>query len=234
MVQLQMCSDWLSVKALVFDMDGTLLDTEQQIVQAASQTLQHFGYPGLPPGHAMPNMHGTSDRLIADVFAQQGYPLPDTVTAVGLVFEACYRALPQQAAPVYAGAVQWLQWAQSQGLALAICTNKKQALAIRGLEAAGLLPLFSHITGRDTYGIAKPEAAPLLLTLEQLQVRPQEAIFIGDTHADAGCAQAAGVRFWWFSAGFGREQALAAYPKAGSFASYRELLAAATGVADQS
>lgn len=215
--------DWQGVRAMVLDMDGTLLNTEHVIMQAASHTLEHLGYAPLPPGYRMPNMFGTAADLMVDVLKERGVPLPEGGHAqAGALFERFYAAQPADAAPLYAGVLDCLLAAQAQGIALGVCTNKQYALAIKGLQAAGILELFSVVTGRDSCGIAKPAPEPLLHTLAQMDVQPQDAMFFGDTHADAGCAQAAGVRFAWFTSGFGTDRVLD-FPQALAFADFRQL-----------
>ena len=92
--------DETGVHAMVFDMDGTLLNTEQVIVQAASDALVHWGYAPLPSGYAMPNMFGTAADLMVDVLAERGLPMPEGGKDVaGVVFEQFYAALPPDAAP---------------------------------------------------------------------------------------------------------------------------------------
>ena len=215
--------DWTGVRAMVFDMDGTLLNTEQVIVQSASQVLQALGHAPLPMGYGMPNMFGTAAELMADVLMERSLPMPSGGHAqLGVLFESFYALQPADAAPLYEGVLGWLQAAKAQGLKLGVCTNKQHALALKGLEASGILSLFDAVTGRDTYGVAKPAAEPLLGTLQALQVSASDAVFFGDTHADAACAQAARVRFAWFSSGFGTPQ-VQAYPQVLAFANYEEL-----------
>lgn len=215
--------DWSSVRAMVFDMDGTLLNTEQVIVQSASQTLEHLGHAPLPQDYHMPNMFGTAADLIMDVLHERGLPIPAGGRAqAGALFEQYYAAQPEGTAPLYDGVVDWLHAAKAQGMALGVCTNKQYNLAIKGLEAAGILDLFSVVTGRDTCGVAKPAPEPLFHTLSHLHVHPQDAVFFGDTHADAACAEAAGVRFAWFSSGFGTAH-VRDFAQAMAFADYREL-----------
>lgn len=215
--------DWRSVRAVVLDMDGTLLNTEQVITQAASDTLEHLGHAPLPAGYRMPNMHGTAADVMVAVLQARGLPLPAGGHAhAGLLFERYYAAQPADAAPLYDGVHDWLRAAHSQGIVLGVCTNKQHALAVKGLQATGILDLFAAVVGRDSCGVAKPAPEPLWHTLQQMQARPEEAVFFGDTHADAACAQAAGVRFAWFTAGFGTPQVLQ-YPQALAFADYRDL-----------
>jgi phosphoglycolate phosphatase len=215
--------DWTGVRAMVFDMDGTLLNTEQVIVQAASDALVHLGYAALPADYQMPNMFGTAADLMVDVLQERGHPVSTADrAAMGALFERYYAACPPGRAPLYDGVKPWLQAAKAQGVVLGVCTNKQYALAIKGLEAAGILELFSAVTGRDTCGVAKPAPEPLLHTLAQMQSLVSEAVFFGDTHADAACAQAAGVRFAWFTAGFGTQQ-VQQYPRVLAFSDYCDL-----------
>lgn len=215
--------DWHRVRAMVFDMDGTLLNTEQVIVQAASDTLQHLGHAPLPAGYHMPNMFGTAADLMTDVLHARGLPLPPGGKAqAGSLFERFYAAQPPGVAPLYDGVLPWLQAAQSRGIALAVCTNKQHALALKGLQAAGILDMFAVVTGRDSCGIPKPRPEPLLHTLSHLGVQAADAVFFGDTHADAACAQAAGVRFAWFSAGFGTAR-VREFAQALAFSDFRQL-----------
>lgn len=215
--------DWSSVRAMVFDMDGTLLNTEQVIVQSASDTLVHLGHAPLPVGYHMPNMFGTAADLIMDVLYERGLPVPAGGRAqAGALFERFYAGYPAGQAPLYDGVVEWLQAAREQGVALGVCTNKQYDLAIKGLRAAGILDLFGVVTGRDTCGVAKPAPDPLLYTLSHLHVHAQDAVFFGDTHADAECAQAAGVRFAWFTTGFGTAR-VREFAQALAFSDYRDL-----------
>ena len=217
---------WSGVDAVVFDLDGTLLNTEAVIVHAASQALQAWGHAALPPDYRMPNMHGTAAELMADVLKERGHALPEGgMQTAGDMFEHCYAQYPAHAIPLYDGVVDFLQSLRHAGLCLGVCTNKVHALALQGLEAAGILTLFEVVTGRDSCGVAKPAAAPLLHTLAQLNRPAERAIFVGDTHVDAACAQAAGVRFAWFSAGFG-DQRVQDYAQVVQFASYVDMSAA--------
>lgn len=220
---------WEAVKAFVFDLDGTLLDSVPDITAAASATLCQYGHAPLPAGYVLPNLHGTAGELVRDVFVERGYPAPIDLVRLRAEFEAHYEAQQHRCARLYGGVPQWLEWARAQGIALGICTNKLERLARDGMQALDIAQGFAAITGSDTYGVAKPSPQPLLRTLTQLGVAPQDAVFFGDTHADAACAQAAGVRFAWHTAGYGdaRVQQLAQAARYGSYAQLLEQVGAA-------
>lgn len=225
--------DWRGIRALVFDMDGTLLNTEQVIIRAASAALQSLGHVALPAHYRMPNMHGTAADLMADVLHERRLPLPGgSKVQAGLLFEQFYAQCPPGITPLYPGVVEFLQAAHDRGLHLGVCTNKQHALALKGLEAAGIRHFFTAVTGRDSCGIAKPAPDPLYHTLAHMGCHVHEALFFGDTHADAACAQAAQVRFAWFTAGFGGPQ-VRAYPRVLEFAQYDQLPPWPTAAAPQ-
>ena len=214
---------WRQVKAWVFDLDGTLLDSRPDILAAASDTLVDYGHAPLPANYQLPNLFGTAGELVRDVFVERGYPAPTDLVRLRAEFEAHYAAQNPSQARLYDGVPQWLDWARQQGVALGICTNKLERLARDGMQQLDIAEGFGAITGSDTYGVGKPSPEPLLRTLVQLGVAPQETLFFGDTHADAACAQAAGVRVAWHSVGYGdaRVQAL---PQVLRYAGYGELL----------
>lgn len=213
---------WSEIKALVFDLDGTLLDSRPDIVAATSATLVDHGYAPLPLGYQLPNLYGMAGELVRDVFVERGYPMPTDLVRLRAEFEAHYEAQNPSLARLYEGVPDWLTWARNQGVALGICTNKLARLARDGMQKLGIAEGFGAIVGSDTYGVGKPSSVPLLRTLEELGVAPADALFFGDTHADAACAQAAGVRFAWHSAGYGdaRVQTL---PQVLRYAHYVEL-----------
>jgi phosphoglycolate phosphatase len=111
---------------------------------------------------------------------------------------------------------------QERGGIMAVCTNKNHADALRVLERCEILPFFEYVTGGDTTAHPKPHPAPLIHTLQQLNTAPADAILIGDTHADALCAQSVRTGFVLHRAGYGGQAALDC-PNDAQFLNYSEL-----------
>ena len=84
---------WHQVKAWVFDLDGTLLDSRPDILAAASDTLVDYGHAPLPAGYQLPNLFGTAGELVRDVFVERGYPAPTDLVRLRAEFEAHYACL---------------------------------------------------------------------------------------------------------------------------------------------
>ena len=197
-------SDYAS---LVFDVDGTLVNSVGDITTAMSMTMTDMGYPPLPPGYIMPNLHSTSDIIIADVCNDRGCPVPEDMPAVRAMFYRNYAQFGHNSSTLYPGVREFLDLCAQRGQQLAVCTNKKEDIARQVLSRLGILDHFQAITGCDTYEEPKPSALPLLKTLEQIGGSHEDAIFFGDTHVDAECAQRSQVSFVLHRPGYGSEAA---------------------------
>jgi phosphoglycolate phosphatase len=104
---------------------------------------------------------------------------------------------------LYDGARELLDQLLAQGLLLGLCTNKREELAIETLNQLDLAKYFSAVIGERSGGPRKPDPAPLLAVLAKLCVSPENAVMVGDSAADAGCARAAGVASVMVSFGYG-------------------------------
>jgi phosphoglycolate phosphatase len=225
--------DWTGVRAMVFDMDGTLLNTEHAIVTAASQTLVQLGHAPLPAAYRMPNMFGTAADLMADVLKERQLPMPQAGKAqLGQWFEHHYAQQPPHGAPLYAGVRAWLQAARDQGLVLAVCTNKRQDLSVRLLEALGLTDQFDVVFGADRATNRKPHADHVLETIAAASGDPARALFVGDSRTDERAARNAGLPFVFVTFGYEAEtpEAIAADV---TISHYVQLVPALSGLKDQ-
>jgi phosphoglycolate phosphatase len=97
-----------------------------------------------------------------------------------------------QHAQVYPGVREGLEAMRARGWRLACVTNKPRAFAAALLEAKGLLPLFDHVFGGDSFERQKPDPLPLVKTCEVLGTRPSQTLMVGDSRNDCEAARAAG------------------------------------------
>ncbi len=187
--------------AAIVDLDGTLVDTLGDFVEALQRTLNDLPAPffGYPVDHALvERMVGKgSEHLIKSLLKH----VDAALTATDLValyeqawgrYQVHYRAINGQYSEVYPGALQALQQWQAAGLRLACVTNKPTAFAQTLLAHKGLDHFFLHVVGGDAVARKKPDPMPLLHACGLLGTQPARTLMVGDSSNDAQAARAAG------------------------------------------
>ena len=210
------------VHGLVFDLDGTIIDSAADIIHGMRLTLEQTGIGTLPDDYFPDNMHGTSAGIIRFIIADMGWPVPDDLAPIQAAYIENYKTLQHRNTTLYDGAQDVLQACRETGLPMAICTNKVHASALTAIEKVGLDGTFDFVTGSDTWAQAKPSPVPLLETIRMLGLEPENCLYFGDTSVDAICAHDAGVRFVLHEAGYG-DEALKSQSQYFSFRHWDEL-----------
>jgi len=208
-------------KAIVFDLDGTLLDTVADIRQAMSDALVERGCAALPPDYMPPNLHGAFPGALMAMMAQQGTPEAEH-EAVIAAYTRRYAERAHRSSRPYPGLPAFLADCRRRGVGLGVCTNKRHAPAVQALQQCGILHYFDHVSGCDTVARPKPDPLPLLEACAALGATPRQAAYVGDTHVDAASAAAADMPFLLFRSGYG-SPLVHDYPIAAVFDDYAEL-----------
>lgn len=210
--------------AVVFDLDGTLLQTLHGLHQALNDVLGIHGFAVVSPELVRSSMHtGFADSVHA---ALQAVPNATRHHAALLTaYRARYRETMVAQSAVYPGVHEVLQAQRARGCKLAVCTNRDEPLALELLEGLGLDVYFNALIGLRDDDEPKPHPGLLLRSLAALDVAPGHALMVGDSAADVGCAGAAGVSCLLFDAGYGAD-ALSLGACHARFSSYAELLQA--------
>jgi phosphoglycolate phosphatase len=184
---------------VVFDLDGTLIDSVPDLATALNALL---GEEGLPPvaEAQVPGFVGQGARvLVTKALAAVGHPLAEGAAGAAHLerlhdrFVTLYEARPVERTRPYDGAEAVLRSLHAQGIRLGVCTNKPQGPTEAVLRALGLADLFTGVVGGGLIAERKPDPAPLRLTLERMGVAPARAAMVGDTPYDVDAARAAGV-----------------------------------------
>lgn len=181
------------VNAVLFDLDGTLLDTIQDLAEAANRTLSELARPV----RSVDEIHSFVGKGIPNLVMRcmtEGMTANEAEIADAIVrFRQHYAVVNGLSTRAYVGVIETLQALQDRGLALACVTNKSEAFTLPLLDRMGLAGYFSAVVSGDTLAVKKPDPAMLLHACEQLGVSRHEAIMVGDSANDAFAARAAGI-----------------------------------------
>lgn len=190
-------------KAVLLDLDGTLLDTAPDIVAAANAMLAEQGLQPLPAGTVRDFIGQGIPRLVERCLQACGLPLPCARLEPALrSFGAHYSRLNGTASTPFPGVPEALARLRGAGLRLACVTNKATAFTTPLLAKSGLAPFFDTVVTSEQAGERKPHPAPFLVACERLGVAPADAVVVGDSTNDALAGRAAGCRVLLVSYGY--------------------------------
>jgi pyrophosphatase PpaX len=176
------------LRAVLFDLDGTLIDSIALIVAAMHHAFDGFG--GTVPADA-DWMAGIGTPLTKQLAL---YARGSDELAVLRDRYRAYQAIHHDAAVrEFPGTTETLLQLEQRGLVMGLVTSKVDLLAQRGLDLTGLSRFISVVVGADAVTKHKPEPEPVLLALERLAVAPDDAVLVGDSPHDIAAGNAAGV-----------------------------------------
>ena len=184
----------LDGSTIVFDLDGTLIDTAPDLIATLNVLLVEEGVAPLPLASAR-NMIGRGARaLLARGFeaAGAGADAP-TLDRLFDRFIAHYRANIAVESRPFPGLIGALDELENAGARLAVCTNKRTDLSVALLKQLDMASRFAAIIGADAAPAAKPDPRHLTLAIDRAGGRRDRAVMVGDSASDLGAARAAGV-----------------------------------------
>jgi len=184
----------LTAPLVIFDLDGTLIDTAPDLIDSLNHTIAAAGLAPVTFDD-LTHLVGQGVRvMIRRAFDLRKTPL-DEPTANRLFdrFMEHYEAhMPGKSRP-YAGVAECLDRLSAAGMRLAICTNKLEQLALPLIERLGLSDRFAAMTCGDTFSVRKPDARHILGTIERAGGDPAASVMVGDSVNDILAAHNAGV-----------------------------------------
>jgi phosphoglycolate phosphatase len=175
---------------LLFDLDGTLVDSLPDLTNALNEVLRERGYPPLLPAEVKPMIGDGMPMLLARGFAARGADAAEAKAAQPRFIEV-YEANAINLTRPYPGVPETLTVLRARGFATAVCTNKLQHATGEVLRGMGLDALFDGFAGGDRFAVHKPDPGHLLGLVEALGGDPKRAAMIGDSENDALAARAA-------------------------------------------
>lgn len=185
--------------AVIFDLDGTLIDSAADIAAALNHVRAAKSLPALDVAAVVPMIGGGSESLLRQAFAADGMALgDDELHALHAMFTEFYTS-PDAAgvyfprSSPYAGVPALLHALRAQGVRVALCTNKAEAMTFALLKARDLSGLFDAVSAGRPGRAQKPDPAPLRDLLDGFGLQAASAVMVGDSEADIRCARAAGM-----------------------------------------
>lgn len=189
--------------ALIFDLDGTLIDSAPDMTRVVNRTLARFGRPPVTEEQVRGMVGDGSAMLVRRAFAASGGGELDDAAA-GDVLRDYLDAYYEDSEPsrLYPGVAETLRDLAGRGVRLGLCTNKPERISRKLLELLGLSDLFGAVAGGDTLPVKKPDGRHLGWVLEQLG--GGRAAMVGDNGNDVKAARAVGVPVVAMSYGYPR------------------------------
>jgi phosphoglycolate phosphatase len=181
-------------KAIIWDLDGTLVDSAPDIATALNTVLNEQGLNSCTIPKVRMMIGGGVAKLIERAFRGSRTEL-DAAGAEALVprFMEIYTVCATDNTKLSPSAGRALSYFYNAGVKQGLCTNKPEKVSHKILHSLDIRGYFSSIIGGDSTAQKKPHPLPLQTVMKQLDVNPSECIMIGDSGADVGAARAAGV-----------------------------------------
>jgi len=180
---------------VLFDLDGTLVDSAPDIARAVNEGFAGFGIPPFSVADVAGMIGGGASVAIRRAAERAGLGLSERdEQAVLERFLASYMHVSAEGNGLFPGAVRLLDGLRQRGIELGLVTNKAAAVTEVAVDALGIAGYFAVVLGASDRLAKKPAADMLLAALARMGVPPEEAIMVGDSPADHGAARAAGCR----------------------------------------
>lgn len=191
-------------KAVIFDLDGTLLDTAPDIIAACNATLEHFGYQSIDNQLAHSKMTAGMRELLKLGIPVSEHESADISGAMRSYFAQYYLDHINVYTKPYEGIIELIEDLKSSGIKVAVVTNKYYDMAQKLLSQYPFYHDISVLLGCDSIENSKPHPEPILKTLATLDIGPYDAVYVGDHLNDIMAANRAkthsAIALWGYGA----------------------------------
>ena len=215
---------------LIFDFDGTLIDSVPDLADATNKMLSQLGKPTYPESEVRNWVGNGSRKLVERALVGSAEVTPDALKnedadhAEQVFFEA-YEQTSGTKTVAYADVDMGLKQLQQAGFILALVTNKPIRFVPKLLQSFGWQDLFAEVLGGDSLAEKKPDPTPLLYVCKQLDISPDKAVMIGDSKNDILAGQNAGMDTLGLSYGYNYGQDIRDFKPTQAFDDFASLVA---------
>lgn len=187
------------IYTILFDLDGTLVDTAPDLMNAHNHVMNKFGYPTKSTEEIRNLVGGGAGAMIGRSIWGQAKKefgkVQDEKIKKEMVkeFVDYYGKNIVNKSKLIDGAKDFLIWSKEKNISMAVCTNKQEHLAIDLLKKIGIYDFFEYVAGHNTFDYCKPDPRHLTSVVEILGGDLKKTLMVGDSETDANAAKAAGI-----------------------------------------
>ncbi|MEA2162497.1 MAG: phosphoglycolate phosphatase [Thermoanaerobaculia bacterium] len=178
----------LRYRAVLFDLDGTLVDSYAALAEAVNHARREHGLEELSISHIRGSVGDGLDTLL-----RRSFDTDDVPDSAREAFESRYDEICCEKSTILSDVESTLKALHDSGVVMAVCTNKRTSLSKKILTFLDLAPYFTAIVGPDLAGASKPDAKHVLHALESTRCSPDDALFVGDMPVDIQAARNSGM-----------------------------------------
>jgi len=178
---------------VLFDLDGTLVDTAPDLIRAHNHVMKKFGYPTKSINELKNAVGKGAKAIMAKGNGKWEWFDEKIKNEMTDEFLSFYKKNILHESTLLNGVKEFLKWCKNQNISMAVCTNKTEHLAIDLLKKIEIYDFFEYVSGYNTFEYCKPDPRHLLKTIEILNGDREKSIMIGDSETDANAAKEAEI-----------------------------------------
>ena len=183
---------------ILFDLDGTLVDTAPDLMHAHNHVMKKFGYPTKSLADLKSSVGKGAGAMIGRSIWSQAKQELTTINEkvknkMTDEFISYYGKNILNESRLINGVENFLNWSKENNISMAVCTNKTEHLAVDLLKKIGIYDYFEYVAGYNTFEYCKPDPRHLTTVIEILDGEKNKSIMIGDSESDANAAKAAEI-----------------------------------------
>ena len=178
---------------VLFDLDGTLVDTAPDLIRAHNHVMKKFGYPTKSINELKNAVGKGAKAIMAKGNGKWEWFDEKIKNEMTDEFLSFYKKNILHESTLLNGVKEFLTWCKNQNISMAVCTNIAEHLAIDLLKKIEIYDFFEYVSGHNTFEYCKPDPRHLLRTIEMLNGDKDKSIMIGDSETDANAAKEAEI-----------------------------------------